>query len=427
VLFRSFIHIFSHYDADGISSAGILARSLLRAGKDFSVTLFTALNDENMNTIEKSNAKCVIIADMGASYLDDLDTLEKDVIVLDHHRAIRGSEKICFANPHLFGIDGMTECCAASLSLLFAAAMDESNLDLSQIAFAGIAGDRQHINISGINAHILRSAAETGYVTARDGSLIPSGPLSRELYLTTEPYISGISGSPEGVSKLMKDSEISRDRSSSDLNDSERRKLSSLIAIILASENVMTKTVSESSRTRYDLRDWHMDAEAFADILNACGRLGFGGIGVAMCLGDERSRIEAEGLNDDYRSKIVTAAKELDRRGLIQMRNIQYFDSSASGFTGVLCSIAMQYLGDHGKPAIGMNVSEDVVKASARGTMEQLERGIDLSAGMEAAAKEAGGQGGGHRIASGASIPKGSEEVFLNALDRIVGEQISAK
>jgi len=424
---HDFIHVFSHYDADGISSAGILARSLIRADRDFSATLFTTLNDENMDSIKKSNAKCIIVADMGASYLDALEALDKDVIVLDHHRTPRDSDKICYANPHLFGIDGMTDCCAASLSLLFATAMDESNWDLSQIAFAGIAGDRQHINVSGINSYILSNAAEIGYITASEGSVIPSGPLSRELLLTTDPYISGISGSPENVSKLLMDAGIPADRSSSSLDDGERRKLSSLIALTLASGNVMTKTMIESSRTRYELKDWDMDAEAFACVLNACGRLGLGGIGVAVCLGDERSRAEAERLNDDYREKTVTAANGLELRGLVQMRNIQHFDSSASGLTGVLCGIAMQYLGDHGKPVIGMNSSENVVKASARGTWGQLERGIDLSIGMEEAAREAGGQGGGHKIASGASVPKGSEEKFLSALDRIIGEQISAR
>ena len=35
-----------------------------------------------------------------------------------------------------------------------------------------------------------------------------------------------------------------------------------------------------------------------------------------------------------------------------------------------------------------------------------------------------GGAGGGHTIASGASIPPGTEERFLTVLDEIVGEQL---
>lgn len=427
---HDFIQIFSHYDADGISAAGIIGKALAREGLDFSVTLFTTLNDEFMETVEKCSARCIIMTDMGASFLDRLDALadRKDVIVLDHHRTPRDSERICYANPHLFGSDGMTECCGASLSFLLSIQMDEDNWDLSQIAFAGIAGDRQHINgAKGINSFILKNAADMGHITATEGSMIPAGPLSRELYLTTDPYISGVSGSPEGAAKLMKECGLSEDRSFSGLDETERRKLSSLIAVRLASRNVMTKTMLEASRVRYDLRDWNMDAEMFSGVLNACGRLGLGGVGVAMCLGDARSRVEAERLNDDYRSRVVVAAKELEERGLDEMEHIQHFDSSASGFTGVLCGIAMQYFGHHDKPTVGINSSEGKAKVSARGTWEQLERGVDLSVGMEAAAKEAGGQGGGHRIASGASFPEGSEERFLNALDRIIGRQVTAR
>ncbi len=42
---------------------------------------------------------------------------------------------------------------------------------------------------------------------------------------------------------------------------------------------------------------------------------------------------------------------------------------------------------------------------------------------MEQASKEVGGFGGGHPVAAGASIPNGTEEEFIAALDRILGEQ----
>ena len=42
---------------------------------------------------------------------------------------------------------------------------------------------------------------------------------------------------------------------------------------------------------------------------------------------------------------------------------------------------------------------------------------------MEKASKEVGGYGGGHPVASGASIPDGSEDKFITTLDRIIGEQ----
>jgi nanoRNase/pAp phosphatase (c-di-AMP/oligoRNAs hydrolase) len=41
-------------------------------------------------------------------------------------------------------------------------------------------------------------------------------------------------------------------------------------------------------------------------------------------------------------------------------------------------------------------------------------------------AEKVGGRGGGHPIASGASIPLGKEETFLALLDDIVGQQIKS-
>ncbi|MCL2318268.1 MAG: DHH family phosphoesterase, partial [Methanomassiliicoccaceae archaeon] len=82
---HDFIHIYSHYDADGITSASIVAKALFRAGKEFKVTLFTSLNDANMEIIRRSPAKCIIITDLGASYIEELDALTQDVVVLDHH------------------------------------------------------------------------------------------------------------------------------------------------------------------------------------------------------------------------------------------------------------------------------------------------------------------------------------------------------
>ena len=422
-----FIHIFSHYDADGISAAGILAKTLFREGKDFTVTLLTGLTDETFSKVKESKAPCILLADLGASYIRQLENLDKTVVVLDHHRSSADSEKICYVNPHLFGIDGMTDSCGAAVSFLFSITMNEKNWDLSQITFAGITGDRQHINLGMINRFILENAVKKNYIKLTSGSLIPLGNLYEELYLTTDPYISGVSGDAEGVADMMDAVKLSKGRMQADLDENERRKLSTLITLKLLSKNVSSPTMNDIVRSRYYLNSWHMDAETMSDMLNACGRLDLGGIGIGMCMGDERCRIEAGRLNNEYREGVVTAAKKLDSSGLVKQKNIQYFDSSASGYTGILCSIVMNYIGDPLLPTIGINSSGTNAKASARGTWNQLNRGVDLSVAMSTAAEAAGGEGGGHRIASGASFPSGNIKKFIETLDETIGKQISAR
>jgi len=425
---HDFIHIFSHYDADGISAAGILSKALHREGKEFCVTLFPVLNDDNMRIIENSSSKCIILTDLGASYLDRLDALNRDVIVLDHHRSPRDSEKICYINPHLYNSDGSTECCGSSLSYLLAMELNSNNTDLVQIALAGMVGDKQHLRgMKGINKKILDDGVKNGHVKITEGSLIPSGNLNRELFLSSEPYISGVSGNSKGVSGLLFASGISNDRMFQDLNENEQRKLSSMIALRLLAKDVSTDTMNETLETRYQLLSWGMDAESFSKMLDACGRQDKGSIGIGMCLGDQRCRAEAEQLNDEYRNKLIDAAKELDGKGLMQLEHIQYFDSSESGFTGVLCGIAMSFMGDRNKPTVGINSSEDIAKASARGTKTLIDKGLNLSIAMEYASKEAKGEGGGHNIASGASFPSTEKEKFISSLNKRIGEQLTAK
>jgi len=424
---HDFIQIYSHYDADGVSAASIIAQTLLREGKEFRATLFTTLNDYNMDIIRSTKADCIIITDLGASYIDQLDAMKNDIVVLDHHTIISEAKRICYANPHLYGIDGMTSGCGATMALLFSVTMNEKNWDLVQIAFAGIAGDRQHINgLSGLNTYLLEQGTKRGYIEQMPGSLIPAGDLMTQLYLTTDPYIRGVSGNEEGVSKLLTDAGIDHGKSYMDLSEEEKRKLSSLIAIKLTEQGMLEQSMNEIARARYFLKGFNMDAEYLSSVLNSCGRSGFGGIGISAGMGDAKSIEMGAKLMHESDRDVVINMVELDSKGLNQKKHFQWFDSSDSGFTGMLCGIAMQCIGDPNKPTIGMNRSKEPVNLSSRGMWIQLDRGIDLAVAMREACNAAGGDGGGHRIAAGGSVPSENVELFLEKLDEILERQLSS-
>ncbi len=74
-----------------------------------------------------------------------------------------------------------------------------------------------------------------------------------------------------------------------------------------------------------------------------------------------------------------------------------------------------------------MNDQKGKIKISARGTRKLLQKGLDLSVAMSEAAKNVGGIGGGHDIASGAAIPVGTESKFLKDVDSVITEQLSGK
>ncbi|MDR0334456.1 MAG: DHH family phosphoesterase [Methanomassiliicoccaceae archaeon] len=421
-------HIFSHHDADGISAAIILAKTLARAGRGFKLTLLSTLNNDTVRSITECGAKCIIVADMGASYIETLDGIDADVIVLDHHRGDTAAKKIFYTNPHSFGIDGQDGGCGASVAMLFSVAVNSDNWDLVQVAFAGIVGDKQHLKgLTGINEYLFAEGKRRGYIKCADGSLIPPGPLMSSLYRSTEPYMRGVSGNVDGVAALLRDASIDAARSSSDLNDAERRKLSSLIAAKLLMQDVPKEVIEEVCGHKYILKDWNIDAVTFASLLNSCGKSGMGGAGVGLGLGDRKCMADAVAKDAEMQEMIVSVLGEIDKKGLTVMKNIKFFDNDAGGFTGTICEVLMRFAADNDKPTIGCSTFENVTKASARCTHAILRKGVDLSVAMRKAGEHAGGGGGGHNIAAGAWFPHGNEKKFLEALDSIVGQQISAK
>lgn len=424
---HDFIQVYCHYDSDGLSSAGIIANVLLRAGKEFRIATFPTLDDEAMQTIEGCGYDCILMADLGASYIERLEELDRDIIVLDHHALQGDSEKVCYANPHLVDIDGSFGGCGATMALLFGVAVDQNNWDLVQLAFAGIVGDKQHIKgLVGLNTCLLHEGVKRGFVTTSEGCLVPPGPISRSLFYGTDPYIRGITGNQPAVDEMLRDAGISADRTVARFTDEERRRLSSMIAVKLTAQNVTLDAMSELSRTRYHLRDWNMDAESLAELLDACGRMDSQGIGIAMCLGSKDDLLRAVEMRDRYNSSITEATVTVDNGGVKELDNIQYFDSTETGFTGVICGIVMRYIGNPLKPTFGLKRTEDKTKISGRSTYTQLGMGVDLSSALREATRTVGGEGGGHSIASGGSVKLGTEDEFIKNLDAIIGHQINS-
>ncbi len=420
-----FIHVISHYDADGISSAGIVTKALIREGKEFKVTLLTTLDDTTFEEVANSDAECIVMTDLGASYIRKMDAMDRKIVVLDHHTPGAEAERVVYANPHLHGIDGMKYGCGSTMACLFAITLNERNWDLVEIAFAGIFGDKQEMD--GLNAYLLDGGVKRGHILVEKGSVIPSGKLTDELFLSSEPYIRGVSGNAEGVAQILKEAGISKDSHDSELSDEERRKLSSLIVLRLIEQGVSAETLENISGERYFLKDRKMDSGRFAMVLDGCGRNGFTGLGVAAACGDPQSLNKAADNEKDFRRDVVKGAAELDGRGLTQLSDIQWFDSSRSGMTGMLCGIAMNYMGGDSKPTFGINSSEETAKVSGRATMNLLSRGVDLSAALREACTAVGGTGGGHRIASGGSFPSARKDEFVEKLNSIIASQISAR
>jgi RecJ-like exonuclease len=67
---------------------------------------------------------------------------------------------------------------------------------------------------------------------------------------------------------------------------------------------------------------------------------------------------------------------------------------------------------------------DDEIHVSCRGNQHLVKKGLDLGFAMNNAAKKLGGHGGGHAIASGATIASDKEEEFLKIVNEIIVKQL---
>ncbi len=415
--------IISHYDADGISSAGVICNMLARKGKRFHATLVKSL-DEDIIRRSASGGDCLILSDMGTSYLSVLEKLSCPSIVLDHHAPTGDSEEVIHVNPHLAGIDGMTGSSGSSLCMLLASRMSESNWDILPIAFAGIVGDRQHVRgLSGLNQYLFQEGVSRKILEVRPGGLVPYGPVKDRLFHSISPFIVGISGDAKGADALLIEANISNDAKGEELNDNGRRKLASLIALRLLGQGTPAATIEELARDGFYFPAIGMTAGHLSSLLNACGRLDKESIGLALTMGDKSALEEASRLQNEYLKEVVEALNRLYRAGLEQMKNIQYFHNDSPSLAGVICGTSMQYFADQSKPTFALSHSAGKIKISSRATFDILAMGVDLSIALRESAAAVGGTGGGHAIASGATIPENKESIFLQSLDDAIGAQ----
>ncbi|MCQ2079745.1 MAG: DHH family phosphoesterase, partial [archaeon] len=425
---HDFLNFFLQCDAGGITAAAIVAKALLRENKEFSITCFPTLSEAYMQVIESTDSECTVVTDLGASYIKRFDAMSCDVIVLDHHTLGDQAERICYANPHLYGINGSKNGCGATMAFLLAITLNENNWDLSALAITGIAGDRQHTEgMKELNKFILDGAVKRGFVRTMPGSFIPVGNLSSELFISTDPYIVGVSAEPDSTAELLKEARIDGNLNSADLTDEESLRLSSLIALKLIRQGISREAMEECTRTRYYLPQWGTDAESLSSVINACGHNEKEGAGLAIALGDPKALDEAKRLDSESRRKVVEAVKSLvDEKKIHEMEYIRWMDCSNTGFTGMITSIVKSNLSSADKVVIGMNCSDEVAKVSSRLMKSLSAKGVNMSTVFKQACAEMGGEGGGHPEAAGGSFLSSRREEFLALVNRLVGEQLAS-
>ncbi|MDD3043523.1 MAG: DHH family phosphoesterase [Methanosarcinaceae archaeon] len=415
----SFVRLISHNDADGLTSAGIMAQALFRENIRFQLTISGRLDEGLIEQVNESTSagELVVFCDMGSGQSELLTRLRADVVVIDHHKPV-GKSPATVVNAHDVGIDGATDISASGTSYLVARELGgPKNLDLAGLAIAGAVGDKQLFRSA--NAFILAEALKTGVVSIRKGLKVGGGDLAEVLTYSMEPFLD-ITGDSEKVAKFLEILGLSGEIEA--LPDEDVKKLSSAVALKLAkraSPEAIDAVIGDVFVLEKELVSNVYD---FVSIMNTCGKLKVPGLALALCLKDRKAVEEGLALSKEHQKELVLdirANLEKIRKG----ENIWYISTAEALSTGTLASTVVRYVHPE-LPFICVNESEGILKISGRGTRELVARGLDLSFALREAASAVGGRGGGHSVASGASIPLGTVDEFLSIADRIVGEQL---
>ncbi|MCK4715078.1 MAG: DHH family phosphoesterase [Candidatus Aenigmarchaeota archaeon] len=467
--FPGTVRLVSHYDADGIASAAIMVKALEREGKGFRLSFVKQLSDDCIREMAGDEEMLTVFTDLGSGFLNEicehLLVDRRKVIILDHHQVQgvvpEGKESSLYhVNPVLQGID--EDISGSGVSYLLARALSPVNKDLSEFAIIGAIGDSQtgsigpHWGLLGINKEILKDAQSTGKISISKGLRLwgrYGRPIYKALQYSMDPYIPDVTGSESGSVQFLQEMGIMLKeptgewRTLASLDENETKKLA-------------TGIIKERIRNGEDNPEWifgdvyelldkkggFRDANEFATMLNACGKSGNGFTGVAICLNDEGYEKDLKSAMSAYRREI---GKSLDlvRKTPGMVRSTGTADYILAGdrisehvISNVASIIEKSCLRPEGclvpdgvchKPVFAMADAEDgQVKVSGRISDSLVGEGISMKDILSKAAEEFGGQGGGHAGAAGATIPAGTEERFINTVEKLLtarsGAQVAA-
>lgn len=446
------IHVVSHLDADGLSAAGIIGKSLLRCEGTFRLRIERWIDENLVNEIAAEKHPLTIFTDLGSGYLDLLNKKlsSNRVLILDHHQPIgEASSTFTQVNPHLHGIDGSRDLSGSGVTYFVAKAIDKKNIDLAPIAVVGALGDLQdkyeQRKLGGVNEMIVEDAISGGCLKLETDLLFfgrETRPIHQALAYITNPFIPGISGEEDKslaflASLGIKPKKKAKWRALRDLSEEEKKKLFSALADYLASKKFPSEVALSLIGNVYTLtheEPWTplRDAREFTVLLNATGRLDKAGLGVAICMGDRGTALEqANEVLKEYRRTITKYLSWLTEKPdrIEELDNV--YVVRGEGFIddrviGALSSILSTSLPNREKPIIAYSKvsGEDMVKISARTLVLLTNKGLDLGDILRVAAEKYSGRGGGHNIAAGAHVPIKSVESFIKLVDKLVKKQL---
>jgi RecJ-like exonuclease len=438
------VSIITHLDADGIIAGSIMAMALRRMGARYSVRAVSDMNSSVVENMKAEGRDFYVITDLGGGWASNLrKALDNKWVIIDHHEIteeeILTDDEAQILNPWKFGIDGGREVSAGGMAYMVASTLDLKNRDLSAIAVVSAVADRQDQgdkrSFFGLNAEILKTAQSLGLVSV-DIDIILAGRETRTpheaLAYTLFHYIDGLTWNSEACYVLLKNAGIKlkdnggRWRVLAEFSQEEKSAIVEAVAKFVGSSD---KRLSEIllddligyvyTLAREDKRSLLRDAREFSTMLNACGRIGRAGVGIALCMGDRNTALSTgEEIMSTYkmtlRNNISTIFSEKWR--LADDGKTTFVNGDGileEAMLGAVSSLLSRSPSFWGRVLFVRTLTKDgTYKFSSRKCLHCKSQ-ANLGVIMRQCSKALNGAGGGHSAAAGCSIPSSALEDFI--------------
>jgi RecJ-like exonuclease len=438
------VSIITHLDADGIIAGSIMAMALRRMGARYSVRAVSDMNSSVVENMKADGRDFYVITDLGGGWASNLrKALDNKWVIIDHHEIteeeILTDDEAQILNPWKFGIDGGRQVSAGGMAYMVASTLDLKNRDLSAIAVVSAVADRQDQgdkrSFFGLNAEILKTAQSLGLVSV-DIDIILTGretrPPHEALAYTLFHYIDGLTWNSEACYVLLKNAGIKlkdnggRWRVLAEFSQEEKSAIVEAVAKFVGSSD---KRLSEIllddligyvyTLAREDKRSLLRDAREFSTMLNACGRIGRAGVGIALCMGDRNTALSTgEEIMSTYkmtlRNNISTIFSEKWR--LADDGKTTFVNGDGileEAMLGAVSSLLSRSPSFRGRVLFVRTLTKDgTYKFSSRKCLHCKSQ-ANLGVIMRQCSKALNGAGGGHSAAAGCSIPSSALEDFI--------------
>lgn len=446
------ISIITHLDADGITSGSIMATALARMGARCSVRTVSDMNPRVIERMKADARDFYVVTDLGGGMAAQFrKALGDQWVIIDHHQIpedeILTDDAGQVMNAWKFGIDGGVEIPAGGMAYMVASALDRKNRDLSAIAIISAVGDRQDQgdkkSFLGINKDILETAKSMRLVNV-DLDIMLTGretrPLHEALAFTSFPFIEGLTWNRDNCYAALKNADIKlkdngRWRVPAEFSQEEKSAILGAIAkFVVTSSKTSTGVIDDLIGNVYtlageDKRSQLRDAREFASLLNACGRIGRSGVGIAIGMGDRNAMLTAgEEISGEYRtalrnyiSTIFAEKWRVSDDGKVALVNGDGL--VADDMLGAVSSLLGGSQNLIGRLVFVRSLAGDgTYKFSSRKGLGSTSK-ANLGLIMRHCAESAKGTGGGHAAAAGCRIPSAALDDFITCLRAAIDDE----